>query len=314
MACSISSPEPQHPSIGTAQLRSPVRVYDVADDCDPTNAVRAGYLFLEKLPGRPATWYNATERQKETFLWHLAAKDIYIGLQQLPLDMIGRLHMAPGLALPKVGPAFFKYSTAGEAEPLRPFKHTSDYYKARIEHCINLLQNGEITAPDPVDAYLVYMTLLSNLPTNDSNPRYLNHLDSRDANFLVDDEYNITGVIDWESAIVSPNYSAFQSPLLLFDLVEVYQRGLSTPSLEEAKFAGILKENGHEGLAKLASQKLGFRLEQCIMEDPYSPHFIPLFSGWWKIVQSPKEFEFESWRAAAFKKYGDGGLTGKLNV
>ena len=48
------------------------KVYGVADDCDPTNAVGAGYLFLEKLPGRPATWYNATERQKETFLRQLA--------------------------------------------------------------------------------------------------------------------------------------------------------------------------------------------------------------------------------------------------
>ena len=221
--------------------------------------------------------------------------------------------MARGSGLLEVGPAFFEYSIAGEAVPLGPFKHTSDYYKARIEQHISLLQNGELTSPNPVDAYLVYMTLLSNLPRNDSNPRYIQHLDSRDANFLVDDEYNITGVIDWELAIVMPNYSAFQSPLLLFDIGDVYQKGLSTPSLEEAKFADILKEKGHEDLAKLASQKLGFRLEQCIIEDPCSRQFIPLFSGWWKLVNPSEEFDFAPWRAAALKKYGHGGLSEKLN-
>ena len=48
------------------------QVYDFADDDDPTNSVGARYILLEKLSGRPATWYDTTDSQKEKFLYHLS--------------------------------------------------------------------------------------------------------------------------------------------------------------------------------------------------------------------------------------------------
>ncbi|EHL02415.1 hypothetical protein M7I_1490 [Glarea lozoyensis 74030] len=67
---------------GTGVLVS--EVYDCADDEDPMNIVGAGYILLEKLPGKPLEWYKASEAQKEKFAGQLA--DIYTKLEQHPLD------------------------------------------------------------------------------------------------------------------------------------------------------------------------------------------------------------------------------------
>ncbi|CAI6092104.1 unnamed protein product [Clonostachys chloroleuca] len=83
------------------------------------------------------------------------------------------------------------------------------------------------------------------------------------ANFLVDLDYNITGIIDWELAIVTAKGAAFQSPLLLYNLGELYHEGLSTPSEDEKRLAEILQEEtkSHE-LSALVAQKLHFRVDQ----------------------------------------------------
>ena len=138
-----------------------------------------------------------------------------MAVQKLAVDKIGRLQVDPVSGRPQVGLAFFDYSATGEALALGPFKESTAYYTARIEQRIRLVRGGELTAPNIIDTYLVYMTLLKKLPSDDIKARYVQHMDSRDANFLVDDEYNITGIIDWDWAIAMPDYSALQSPLLL---------------------------------------------------------------------------------------------------
>lgn len=55
------------------------------------------------------------------------------------------------------------------------------------------------------------MTLLKYLPPNELGPLFLCYIDSRDVNFLINAEYNITGVIDWELATITSKSSAFQS-------------------------------------------------------------------------------------------------------
>jgi len=289
------------------------QVYDFADDEDPANPVGAGYILLEKLPGKPMTWYNATEVQKESFSRQLA--DIYIDLEQHPFDVLGRLHPIATTRQPEVGPAFFDYNPNGELLSFGPFKHSSDYYTALIERRINLIKSGEISTSAPVDLYLVYKTLLDHAPQQEepAPPFFLRHVDSRDANFLIDDDYKITGIIDWELAILAPKSSAFQSPLLMYDLGELYQEGLSTPSEDERRFARILREDkGRDDLALLAAQKMNFRFEQCIETDPHEwETFLQLFAGWSKAVTGMTTFDWDSWRKEALNKYGDGALAGR---
>lgn len=62
-----------------AEAAVPVpRVYDYADDEDPSNAVGAGYILVEKLAGKPLAWHEADQAQREKFMRQLA--DIYTQL------------------------------------------------------------------------------------------------------------------------------------------------------------------------------------------------------------------------------------------
>jgi hypothetical protein len=193
--------------------------------------------------------------------------------------------------------------------PFGPFNHSNDYYRALIQNRIQLIKSGEIASSTPLDQYLVYMSLLDSLPPDESGSFFLRHVDSRDANFLVDDDYKITGVIDWELAIVTAKGSAFQSPLLLYDLGEFYNEGLSTPSKDEECFSNILSEKGAHGLSALAAQKLHFRVDQVIETDPWDrDNFISVFSGWWKVSKGVEVFEWDTWNKQALEQYGDGGF------
>jgi len=264
-------------------------VYDCADDDDPTNLVGAGYILLEKLAGKPLAWHEANEVQKEKFSRQLA--EIYTNLDQHPLNGLGRLQLS-SKGLPEAGPAFFDYGPSGNLIPFGPFSYSNDYYTALIQQKIQLIKTGEIASSAPLDQYLFYMSLLDSLPPNESGPFFLRHVDSRDANFLVDDDYNITGIIDWELAILTSKGSAFQSPLLMYNLGELYHKGLSTPSEDEKCFSKILREEkGAVELSTLAEQKLHFRVDQVIETDPWDrKNFVRLFSGWWKVTNGVETF------------------------
>ncbi|KAF8250678.1 hypothetical protein K440DRAFT_639182 [Wilcoxina mikolae CBS 423.85] len=206
---------------------------------------------------------------------------------------------------PIVGPAFFDYDSDGNLIPVGPFSHSNDYYTALIKHRIDLIKTREIAVSAPVDMYLVYKTLLDHLPPNDPGPFFLRHVDSRDANFLVDDGFYITGIIDWELAMIVPKSSAFQSPLLMYNLRELYHEEIYTPSEDENLFAQILRENGRDDLATLAAQKMDFRVDQCIETDPHDPNFRKLFPGWWKAVKGVETFYWDCWYKEALEMYGD---------
>lgn len=283
------------------------QVYDCADDNDPLNLVGAGYILLEKLAGKPLAWHEASVVQKERFSRQLA--HIYANLEQHPLNGLGRPQLS-SMGLPEAGPAFFDYDSSGNLIPFGPFSHSNDYYTSLIQQRIQLIKTGEIASSAPLDQYLAYMSLLDSLPPNEPGPFFLRHVDSRDANFLVDDDYNITGIIDWELAIFTSKGSAFQSPLLLYNLGELYHKGLSTPSENEKRLSKILREEkGAVELAILAGQKLHFRVDQVIETDPWDrQNFVRVFSGWWKVANGVETFDWDMWYKQAQDKYGDGGL------
>ncbi|KAI0543866.1 hypothetical protein F4679DRAFT_577314 [Xylaria curta] len=292
-----------------AETAIPVpEVYDCADDGDPMNRVGAGYILLEKLAGKPLEWHEASEVQKAKFSRQLA--DIYANLEQHPLDRLGRLQLSSSTGLPEVGPAFFDYDSDGNLIPSGPFRHSNEYYKALIQQKIQLTETKQVAISDPLDQYLVCMSLLDSLPPNESGPFFLRHVDSRDANFLVDDDYNITGIIDWELAISTSKGSAFQSPLLLYDLGELYGEGLSTASEDEKRLSKILREEkGAVELSALAEKKLHFRVEQVIEADPWGrEQFESLFGGWWKVANGVQTFDWDTWYKKALDMYGDGGF------
>jgi hypothetical protein len=299
-----------------AEAAVPVpRVYDYADDEDPSNAVGAGYILVEKLAGKPLAWHEADQAQRDKFMRQLA--DIYAQLEKHPLGALGRLQpsssspSSSSAGKPEVGPAFFGYDSSGSAVPFGPFNNTDDYYEALIQHKIGLIKTGEIAPSAPLDQYLVYRSLLDHLPRSEHGPFFLRHVDSRDVNFLVDTDYNITGIIDLELAIVTAKGAAFQSPLLLYNLRELYHEGLSTPSEDEKRLAKILREETtSDELSALVAQKLHFRVDQVMETSPEDgKNFARVFSGWWKAATGEQAFDWDVWYRNALDKYGNGGFT-----
>jgi hypothetical protein len=219
---------------------------------------------MEKLPGKPMAWHRATTAQKNYFSRQLA--DIYLQIHQIPFHAIGCLQLSSD-GLPEAGPAFFDYSFPDPVS-VGPFKQSHSYFEAKIKHQISLIRSGEIGTTAPTDLYLVYMTMLNNLPPNDVGPFFLRHTDSRDVNFLINDDFRITGIVDWELSVVTSRKSAFQSPLLMYDLGELYG-GSSYPSKDESRFGSILREEKDDmDLAAIAEQKLHFRIESLLDTDP----------------------------------------------
>ncbi|KAL2889320.1 Protein kinase-like (PK-like) [Ceratocystis lukuohia] len=73
------------------------------------------------------------------------------------------------------------------------------------------------------------------------------------------------GIIDLELAIITAKIAAFQSPLLLYDLGELYHEGLSTPSEDEKHLAKILQEETKsDELSALVVQKQHFGVDQVV--------------------------------------------------
>lgn len=270
------------------------QVYDVADDEDDLNSVGAGYILLEKLPGRSMVWDEASEEQKISFSRQLA--DFYIDLEQHPFSKLGRLELSPTGHV-EVGPAFFDYDSNREPSPVGPFTCSNDYYTEVIRHQIRDLQTDEISAISLDDLCLMYTTLVENLPPNEIGPFFLRHVDTRDVNFLVNEDYKITGIIDWELAIVTFKGSAFQSPLLMYNLGQLYNEGLSTPCDDEKRLVNILQgEKGAVDLAKLAAKKLHFRVEQILEADSYDREgLVGRFTGWWKLISGVETFDWDTW-------------------
>jgi len=97
---------------------------------------------------------------------------------------------------------------------------------------------------------------------------------------------------------------------MLYNLSELYHKGLSTPSDDEKRFSEILrKEKGADKLSILAEQKLHFRVDQVIETDPWDrQNFVRLFSGWSKASNGMETFDWDTWYKQALDKYGDGGL------
>ncbi|KAJ8109021.1 hypothetical protein ONZ43_g6252 [Nemania bipapillata] len=283
--------------------------YDYADDGDPENLVGAGYILLEKLAGKPLVWREANEVQKDKFTRQLA--DIHVELERHPLDKLGRLQLSPK-GLPEVGPAFFDYDLDGNLIPFGPFYEVWDYYGPSVHQKIKLMKSktGEVATSTAEDQERVYWSLLEPLPPNACSPFFLRHVDSRDANFLVDDDYNITGIINWELAISVSKASAFQSPLLFYDLNELYHKGISWSSQDEMRLSRILREKGAAELATLAEDKQHFLVDQLIEADLWEREkFLSLLSGWWMEITAMKTFDWHEWN-----RRNPDGILDKLGV
>lgn len=212
---------------------------------DPANPVGVAFMLIERLPGRPFDGTSATEGQRKKVYGQLS--DVLACLSNHPFDRIGSLTLASDGSLllgPVVG------DRTGTLSRLGPFRDATIYYVTWAEEYMRLITDGQLFGKFPVTAYLIFKHL-RNLAASrgvcpdgpsqlDSGPFFLKHTDGKGDHIMVDDDFNVTGIIDWGFTRAVPAYEAFGPSSVTADLGSLLdgKTGLSPEDLLLSTLSG----------------------------------------------------------------------------
>ncbi|KAL4968771.1 uncharacterized protein BDV14DRAFT_196588 [Aspergillus stella-maris] len=300
------------------------KIYDY--NLDDNNPVGVDYVLYEKLPGKTGCWPDATTEKKQKLMRQLA--DIYIELQKYPSDGMGSLE-SPGTY--KIGP-FAKETHTDYVDfrmhPIGPFIDTKTFLRASIEQNIDRIQRGAMYSSRPIDGHFIHRFLVDTFTTHISLHQvyeylndghcYLRHADDKGDHILVDDDYNITDILDWEWAYTDQKPWAFTSPMMLLDVNEFYI-GKLEPSADEEHFTQCFEENGRSDLAQIVRKgRMLHFFRFCNGHDLTMEFegFEALFYGLGRAlgVENDKDgnaengFGWDEWRKTALREYKDDDL------
>lgn len=132
----------------------------------------------------------------------------------------------------------------------------------------------------------------------------MKHADERGDQILVDDAFNITGIIDWEWAHTDSKSGAFNSPIVLLPVADFYA-GVNCLGEDEAFFAQCFEEKGHSDLGTIVrSGRLIHRFRFCCGYDLADwEGFLGLFAGLLGALGMTEDFQWETWRTEALDRY-----------
>lgn len=290
-------------------------VYEVAPH-DTGNDVGVGYILMQKLEGRPLYMHALDDAGRHKVLQQYAT--VYIELSKYPFPVLGCMQ-GPGSF--EIGPLVHERSaTRDEGGAIcrpGPFKSALNMYSEFAEQQIRLILNEELYVDDPLTALLVYRYLLDIMPihlpeasTEGAAQYYLKHMDDKGDHILIDDDYNLIGVIDWEWAQAMPREFAFSAPFFLLN-VGHYFSGNNGLSSDETLFASILEAAGRDDLAEcIRSGRFYHRLAFCL-EDNISntEEYMCLFWGLRTLLglaeHDNAEDDWKSWKVNAELTYAN---------
>lgn len=282
-------------------------VYDVAID-SPSNPVGVGYILMEKLKGTPLTSYTIGIDAKVHVLEQLA--DIFIALASHPLPAIGCLLGPDNLTIgPILEESAVDARDDGDICLLGPFNSVLEYKNELVNHQIDLIVRGESYPDNAIDAYLVHQYVLDALPSifqrEPDHLFFMKHMDDKGDHILVDDSFNIVGLIDWEWAQTTTKSEAFAAPLCLLDVGQYYE-GSNELSPDEVLFASILQAKGHDDLAScVRNGRVAHRFAHCVGGDIGDPDSLPNhFLGLRTALQRTGE-TWAQWRETALQRNVD---------
>ncbi|KAI9368576.1 hypothetical protein BJX61DRAFT_523282 [Aspergillus egyptiacus] len=270
--------------------------------------VKVGYILMEKLPGKSLRWSLTSPGQRKKIMSQLA--DVYIELESLSFHKMGSL-VQPGTD--HIGPFARESLTEyinSQMIPLGPYTDPRDYLHSSIEFILRLIMNGEIYAGREVDAFLVHCFLLDCIPEVllrsrlDDGKFYLRHADDKGDHVLVDNDFNITGIVDWEWAYTTSKSEAFKSPIMLLPVADFYN-GSNSIGEDESIFATLLENKGNQDLAEIVRNgRLLHRFQFCCGYDLADwEGFVGLFQGLRKALNKDADLSWEDWKRSALERY-----------
>ena len=212
------------------------------------------FILMEELQGTPWTGQGvsgneATEEEKAKVWGGLA--DILAELENHPFPRAGSL----GLQSSEIEVSAVASDRFLILDPTGPFDTSTAYYTAFTEQYLELIADRQLYTEYPVDAYLVYRFLKDNVTQLVSKSGdqpiesfYLKHVDDKGDHFLVDDQLDITGVIDWQMARIVPRPEAFGPSLVTADMNDLCN-GKYSLSPNDLVLANVLRKKGSSDLA-----------------------------------------------------------------
>ncbi|KAG6284998.1 hypothetical protein E4U46_006331 [Claviceps purpurea] len=312
------------------------RVFDWACESDPTNTIGVGYILMEKLNGTSLIWQKATAAQKEKIVRQLA--DIMLEIERHPFDQFGSLvgatkirggHATQGAAVEsqiQVGALadFTTFRSGDGGMPLGPFRSSEEAFRATVEANIRMVVTGEIgSAENVLDILLAYRFMLDVLdqmsekhatPEKGGEQFFLKHVDDKGDHILVNDDFDIVGIIDWEWCSTAPREQAFSSPQMMWPINAFYD-GSNELAEEELFLARVFRERGREDLASCVLhgrkvQRLIYALGPLVV-DADKKTLSCLFVGLKRAFEENdiktdgegEEDEWETWKAKALEDW-----------
>ncbi|KAJ5080941.1 hypothetical protein N7456_013651 [Penicillium angulare] len=290
----------------TTKVPAP-RVYDFGVSNDH-NDVGVSYILMEQMPGRPwngqgphgKRFANDEDKQK---LWDGLA-DILIELSRHTFSQIGSL--IPRSSEPEVS------ALASERflvlSPSGPFSTSKDYYASYMEQNMALIADGQLFPSYPVNAYLVFLYLKSQVETLVEDAQateqfYLKHVDDKGDHLMVDDDLNIVGIIDWQMARIVPASEAFGPSLVTADMGAIYD-GVSSLTVHDLALARFFRQKGEPDLANVMGggekiRRLFFGID---VDIPWEETLL-LIRGIWAAFGIDRDMEWRDWKRDMMRKH-----------
>ena len=152
--------------------------------------------------------------------------------------------------------------------------------------------------------------LCATLKFDKDEPRFfLKHNDDKGDHLLVDEDFRITAIIDWEYASTEVKELAFTSPCMMWPVADFYD-GKNNLSPEELEFASIFRRRGRHDIAEIILkgrkwQRFMFSMSENMSSDP--AEFENLFQGLRAAVDDQSDLHklepYAQWKKEAIAKY-----------
>ncbi|KAI7972005.1 hypothetical protein EIK77_003098 [Talaromyces pinophilus] len=239
----------------SANIPTPkVHGYGLASD--PSNRVGVCYIMMQALTGKPYYAHEASTAQKERIIEQVA--NYLAELSKHPVSSIGSFAMVNNQ--PEISAVasnrFVALGTYG------PFTSSLDYITSIIEQYMDLIADGQLHHKYSLEAFLFYHFLRENKDRlmsdghPDDNPEqqqqfFIKHVEDKGDHLLIDDDYNVTGIIDWQFVRVVPATEAFGPSYVTADLGSLYSSSTGL-SADDRLLAGALRSQGYHDLAAFA--------------------------------------------------------------
>lgn len=283
------------------------KVYDFALE-HPDNPVGVGFILMEKLRGRSLQWPDATELQKKKVMDQIA--DIFIELHKYPFHHLGSLNTPGTSQIGELAEAKLSDFTESQVHTTGPLSSLEDYHLSSLRFILDLILREEMYSKQAVDAYLIHRFLLDLvphiLPWEKDDKFYLKHGDDKGDHILVDEDFNVTGIIDWEWTHTAPPALAFNSPIGFLPVGDFYD-GKNDLGEDEVVFAQLLESKNRRDLAQCVwNGRLQHRFSFCCGYDLDDwDGFLGLFRGLRDAVGVDGGLEWDEWKAAVLQRYND---------